>query len=93
VTPLPCNSKHYFHSDCVVQWFEKQEEGQRSRCPICRAEFTREQMREYSTEIEKKLEERDSDNSRHEDWLTQLMLPRRLLALATEPNSLNPQHS
>jgi len=27
VTPLPCSGKHYFHSDCVVQWFEKQEEG------------------------------------------------------------------
>lgn len=22
VTPLPCDAKHYFHSDCITKWFE-----------------------------------------------------------------------
>jgi len=21
VTPLPCDNKHYFHSECIVSWF------------------------------------------------------------------------
>ena len=32
VTPLPCNTAHYFHSSCITQWLKTN-----AICPLCRA--------------------------------------------------------
>jgi hypothetical protein len=34
VTPLPCNSQHFFHTACINQYIEA---DHRACCPICRA--------------------------------------------------------
>jgi hypothetical protein len=39
VTPLPCDTKHYFHSECIVNWFNSQ--SQKESCPLCRKQFTK----------------------------------------------------
>lgn len=31
VTPLPCNTAHYFHSACITPWLK-----QNNTCPMCR---------------------------------------------------------
>ena len=37
VTPLPCDSRHYFHTACIKQWA-----NQKLHCPLCQQPFTRE---------------------------------------------------
>ena len=32
VTPLPCNIKHYYHPECIEDWFK-----QKNTCPLCKA--------------------------------------------------------
>ena len=36
VVALPCDSRHFFHTDCIVRWAEKRS----YRCPLCNIEFT-----------------------------------------------------
>ena len=31
VTPLPCDTRHCFHNECIINWF-----GNKIECPICR---------------------------------------------------------
>lgn len=66
VTPLPCDSKHYFHSECIVGWF--QAGTQTTTCPICRTHFTRDQMKAYSESVNAQIkteneEEENKENS------------------------------
>ena len=42
VTPLPCNTRHYFHSKCIEQWNQKQK-----YCPLCNTPFTIAELSEY----------------------------------------------
>lgn len=53
VTPLPCDAKHYFHSECIAQWFEVGQ--QTTSCPICRTQFTKQQMQDYSETVTNQL--------------------------------------
>ena len=55
VTPLPCNPKHYFHSECTVKWFSTGQGSDTSTCPLCKTKFTREQLQEYSDRLNTKL--------------------------------------
>ena len=34
VTPLSCDVKHYFHSECIKQWIKT-----KNTCPLCRTEI------------------------------------------------------
>ena len=34
VTPLPCNTAHYFHSACITPWFQTN-----TTCPLCRKDI------------------------------------------------------
>ena len=31
VTPLPCDTAHYFHSECIKPWIQKM-----NACPLCK---------------------------------------------------------
>jgi len=35
VTPLPCNSRHIYHSDCIKAWLKQKDE-----CPLCKKLIT-----------------------------------------------------
>lgn len=40
VTPLPCDLRHVFHTECIRAWFERE-----SMCPLCKAPITEAMMR------------------------------------------------
>ena len=40
VTPLPCDTRHYFHSHCIESWFRRN-----NYCPLCKETFTSAQLR------------------------------------------------
>lgn len=35
VIHMPCDSRHYFHEECIMTWLE-----QNNMCPICKTEIT-----------------------------------------------------
>jgi E3 ubiquitin-protein ligase DOA10 len=39
VTPLPCDYRHYFHTQCIESWFERN-----NTCPLCKKVITKEDM-------------------------------------------------
>lgn len=39
VTPLPCDSRHYFHTECIKEWAKH-----RVYCPLCNKKFTAKQL-------------------------------------------------
>merc|ERR1712062_357246 len=53
VTPLPCDLRHVYHTECLVAWFKNQ-----SVCPICRQENTPQQMKEFRNNVDRLLQER-----------------------------------
>ena len=39
VSPLPCDGRHYFHTECIKEWAT-----QRMFCPLCNKPFTPQQL-------------------------------------------------
>jgi len=33
VSPLTCDARHFYHSDCIEEWLNNKNE-----CPLCKAE-------------------------------------------------------
>jgi len=58
VTPLSCNVKHIFHSECIEQWFKTKNE-----CPLCREEITPAGLKEFSKNIEIELQKLSQNRS------------------------------
>lgn len=50
VTPLACDSRHFYHSDCIEEWLNNKNE-----CPLCKKLQTPNMMREFSSEFDKKI--------------------------------------
>jgi hypothetical protein len=38
---LPCNEKHFFHSECIKEWLNRN-----NSCPLCKKEITKEALKE-----------------------------------------------
>ena len=43
VTPLPCDVRHYFHTDCIKEWAQV-----KLFCPLCQKAFTRGQLEDFN---------------------------------------------
>ncbi len=52
ITPLPCNDAHYFHSECIGDWFDSNQ-----TCPMCRQPITEEAMKEQKDKYDALIEE------------------------------------
>jgi len=50
ITPLPCNIKHYFHTDCIESWLKTKQE-----CPLCRQKVTLEDLEQFSKKVDSLL--------------------------------------
>ena len=46
VTPLPCDSRHYFHTACIKQWARM-----KLHCPLCQKTFTHAQLEECNNRL------------------------------------------
>lgn len=44
VTPLPCNVKHYFCTECITNWLKTNQ-----CCPICRHPVTEAELAKFQT--------------------------------------------
>mmetsp|Transcript_9690 Transcript_9690/g.13236 ORF Transcript_9690/g.13236 Transcript_9690/m.13236 type:complete len:94 (+) Transcript_9690:532-813(+) len=42
VSPLPCDKRHYFHTECIKEWA-----AQKVYCPLCNAKFTPTQLVQF----------------------------------------------
>lgn len=50
ITPLPCNIKHYFHTECIEQWLKTKQE-----CPLCRHPVTLQELEQFGKNVENLL--------------------------------------
>ena len=48
VSPLPCNTNHYFHAECIEHWIKEN-----PTCPMCRTPITPDALEELSKKLEK----------------------------------------
>lgn len=46
VTPLPCDTRHYFHSKCIESWFKRH-----NWCPLCKVEFSSQQLKKVNNRL------------------------------------------
>ena len=63
VTPLPCDIRHYFHTDCIEQWLVIN-----ACCPVCRSPVTLEEIERVAMMYQGKLDLHEkccSDHNRH----------------------------
>ena len=58
VTVLPCDVRHYFHSDCIEKWTLK-----KTNCPLCKAKFSVESIFKFNKQLTKHLKKKKSLNS------------------------------
>jgi hypothetical protein len=47
VSPLACDIKHYFHTQCIAQWIRT-----KNQCPLCREEIRTVDLRALSPKID-----------------------------------------
>jgi len=47
LTPLPCDPRHYFHSECIEHWMKEKTE-----CPLCRTVINTEALAAYSEQVD-----------------------------------------
>lgn len=52
VTPLPCDIRHYFHTECISSWFEKN-----NICPLCKKFISKQDLDKLGLEIEDLVEQ------------------------------------
>eukprot|EP00347_Sterkiella_histriomuscorum_P011062 403373898 len=52
VTPLPCDIRHYFHTDCITDWFR-----QNNVCPLCKTQISKQDMDKLQQDLPQKMEE------------------------------------
>ena len=55
ITPLPCNIKHYFHTECVTEWLRTKQE-----CPLCRHKITTQELESFQQEVERLLQNEEA---------------------------------
>ena len=46
VAPLPCDHRHYFHTDCIKDWAKRNQ-----LCPLCNVAFTPEKVIERNKQF------------------------------------------
>jgi len=60
VTPLPCDIRHTYHSDCIVPWFG----ASKVECPNCRHKLEPGEMRIHRDNIERILDNYAAEKKR-----------------------------
>lgn len=58
LTPLPCDVRHYFHSECIEHWMKEKTE-----CPLCRMEINTEALAAYSERVDALVQQNSQTNA------------------------------
>ena len=59
ITPLPCDERHYFHSECIENWLKNN-----NSCPLCKKPITLEDLKKQKKN-KSKNENRASSSSQN----------------------------
>ena len=63
VTPLPCDIRHYFHTNCIEDWFKVN-----NVCPLCKKVITKEDLDKFEHDFEKICKDHEKDTEVIEDF-------------------------
>ena len=50
VTALPCDERHYFHSECILSWSERYR-----NCPLCKKSYNGKDIRKFNKKFVKNI--------------------------------------
>ena len=59
ITALPCDKRHYFHSNCIKRWAREKH----SKCPLCNVRFTYSQLKKLLADKVKKMAQEEANIS------------------------------
>ena len=48
VTALPCDQRHYFHSECILSWSERHR-----NCPLCKKPYNAKEIQKFNKKFVK----------------------------------------
>ena len=48
VTALPCDQRHYFHSECILSWSERHR-----NCPLCKKPYNAKDIQKFNKKFVK----------------------------------------
>ena len=46
VAMLPCDTRHYFHTGCIIAWSQNEK-----NCPLCKSEFDEDKIQRFHEEF------------------------------------------
>lgn len=49
-TPLPCDLRHVFHTECIKSWFKNE-----NNCPLCKKTVTQKDMKNMPNIIKQQM--------------------------------------
>jgi E3 ubiquitin-protein ligase DOA10 len=49
IIQLPCDERHFFHSGCITEWLNKN-----NNCPLCKAPITSEALQEQQRRLQER---------------------------------------
>lgn len=55
ITPLSCDIRHYFHSECIELWMKE-----KNQCPLCKKEINVQSLTEFQAQIDSLAAEEES---------------------------------
>lgn len=58
ITPLSCDVRHVFHTDCIVKWMREN-----NNCPICRAEMNPNELSQFHENLDQRLYDVDKEET------------------------------
>jgi hypothetical protein len=57
VTPLPCDIKHYFHTECIETWIKT-----KPSCPLCRHPVSAAELEQLAPQVSALLANLNDDD-------------------------------
>lgn len=53
IIPLPCDTRHFFHADCIANWLK-----QNNSCPLCKKPVTKDDLKKQKKSRHKEMKQK-----------------------------------